>query len=97
MSATMSIHIDDVHARAISEEIGWRLRVRLRHEMPANLPHRLQELIDRLAAADHQTAPSIVPSLDDIENIAVSEAPPLQPFVAITSRGNADPGLRAVP
>jgi hypothetical protein len=72
MSARNSIRIDDVHARAISDEIGWRLLVRLRHEMPTNLPHRLQELIDRLAAADHQPAPSIVPSLDDIENIAIS-------------------------
>jgi hypothetical protein len=83
MSARISIRIDDVHARAISDEIGERLRVRLRHEMPTNLPHRLQELLDLLAAADHQTAPSIVPSLDDI---AISEASLPQPLVAITSR-----------
>jgi hypothetical protein len=74
MSARISIRIDDLHARAICEEIGERLRVRLRHAMPTTLPPRLQELIDRLAAADHHAAPSIVPSLDDIENIAISEA-----------------------
>jgi hypothetical protein len=71
MSARASIRIDDEHARAICDEIGERLRVRLRREIPKTLPPRLQELIDLLAAADHDAAPSIVPSLDDI--IATSE------------------------
>jgi hypothetical protein len=71
MSARASIQIDGKHARAICDEIGERLRVRLKHDMPAALPPRLQELIERLAAADHDTAPSIVPSLDDLREIAI--------------------------
>jgi hypothetical protein len=62
----VSIRIDTGHARAICDEIGDRLRACLDREMPEGLPARLQELVDRLAAADHRTAPSIVPSLDDM-------------------------------
>jgi hypothetical protein len=64
--------IDDKHARAICDEIGDRLRENLNRAIPRNLPARLQELIDLLAAADHARAPSIVPSLDDITSRAVS-------------------------
>jgi hypothetical protein len=42
--------------------------------MPHHLPPRLRELIDLLAAADHDTAPSIVPSLDDLRSIAIPTA-----------------------
>ena len=72
----MSIHIDGEHARAICDEIGERLRVRLRRDMPDTLPPRLQRLIDLLAAADHDRAPSIVPSLDDIRSIVTPEVFP---------------------
>jgi hypothetical protein len=76
MSARVSIHIDDVHARAICEEIGERLRETLNRAVPHHLPPRLQHLIERLAAADHDEAPSIVPSLDDIPNLTIPAAPP---------------------
>ena len=75
-SARVSIHIDGVHARAICEEIGERLRDTLNREAPGQLPPRLQHLIERLAAADHDEAPSIVPSLDDLPNLAIPLASP---------------------
>ena len=80
MSARVTILIDDDHARAICDEIGERLRIWLKREMPTSLPPRLQQLIEQLAASDHDGAPSIVPSLDDIPNAVV----PLT--LALTSR-----------
>jgi polyhydroxyalkanoate synthesis regulator phasin len=74
MSATISVRIDDEHARAICEEIGERLRDQLRRDMPETLPRRLRELMDQLAAADHADAPSLAPSLEDITSIAISGA-----------------------
>lgn len=73
MSARTDVRvlINDAHARAICNEIGDRLRETLNRAMPHHLPQRLQELIDLLAAADHDTAPSIVPSLDDLPSIAI--------------------------
>jgi len=68
MSARVTILIDDDHARAICDEIGERLRIWLKREMPTSLSPRLQQLIKQLAASDHDGAPSIVPSLDDIPN-----------------------------
>jgi hypothetical protein len=72
MSARVTIPIDDDHARAICDEVGERLRVWLQRDMPTGLPPRLHQLIEQLAATDHDGTPSIVPSLDDIPNI---EAP----------------------
>jgi hypothetical protein len=72
MSATASIPIDSRHARAICDEIGERLRMLLKRDLPKTLPPRLQELLDRLAAADDDVAPSIVPSLDDIAGFEVA-------------------------
>jgi hypothetical protein len=60
------MRIDAVHARAICAEIGDRLRDTLRPEVSSELPPRLQYLIEQLAKADHETAPSLVPSLDDM-------------------------------
>jgi hypothetical protein len=84
MSATISAPIDDQHARAICDEIGERLRIRLKHDMPTNLPPWLQELIERFAAADHDVVPSIVPSLDDLPGIAIPAR--RRPDGAVTSR-----------
>jgi hypothetical protein len=56
--------LDPIHARAICEEIGYRLRLAL----PANnddLPPRLQSLMRELALLDC-AAPSLVPSTDDV-------------------------------
>jgi hypothetical protein len=65
MNVQNGSQIDSVHCRAICDEIGDRLRAVLR---PASepLPNRLQMLIDQLAAQDHELAPSIVPSMEDM-------------------------------
>ena len=76
MSATVTIHIDEKHARAICEEIGERLRETLNRAVPGQLPPHLQHLIERLAAADHDEAPSIVPSLDGVPNLAIPAVSP---------------------
>jgi hypothetical protein len=59
------IRIDGTHSRAICDEIGERLRETLRREA-LELPPRLQLLVDRLAELDGGSAPSIVPSFDDM-------------------------------
>ncbi|GKQ54165.1 hypothetical protein [Bradyrhizobium sp. Ce-3] len=52
------------HARAICEEIGDRLRHALRGDY-ADLPPRLQDLLDELALQDCE-APSLVPAMADM-------------------------------
>ena len=64
MNRTNQLQIDSLHARAICDEIGERLRRVLRPE--ADLPVRLQILIAQLADQDRVLAPSIVPDLDDM-------------------------------
>jgi hypothetical protein len=61
-----SIQIEVVHLRAICDEIGDRLREILRRENGHVLPPRLNSLMQQLARADCEPAPSIVPSLEDI-------------------------------
>jgi hypothetical protein len=61
-----SLQIDAVHARAICDEIGDRLREIIRRETSHVLPPRLNDLMQQLAKADFEFAPSIVPSLEDI-------------------------------
>ena len=65
MSLSNQLRIDGLHCRAICDEIGERLQIMLRPDA-AELPARLQILIDRLADQDRQLAPSIVPDLDDM-------------------------------
>ena len=65
MSLTNQLQIDGLHGRAICDEIGERLQIMLRPDA-AELPARLQILIDRLADQDRQLAPSIVPDPDDM-------------------------------
>ncbi len=62
----MNMRIDAVHSRAICDEIGDRLREKLGREATCELPPHLQHLIERLAEADRETAPSLVPSLEDM-------------------------------
>ena len=57
--------LDSSHCRAICDEIGDRLRIILDREI-SGLPPRLKMLLDRLAAAELEPAPSIVPSMDDM-------------------------------
>jgi hypothetical protein len=45
------LHITQIHARAISDEIGERLRF-LAAMKPLQLPHRMLVLIQRLARAE---------------------------------------------
>ncbi len=66
MPATAIVTIDTVHSRAICEEIGERLREVLRRSAPRELPPRLQDLLDRFAAAEREQAPSLVPSLEEM-------------------------------
>ena len=76
MNHSNQLKIDATHSRAICDEIGERLRTMLRPET-AELPARLQVLMDRLADQERQSAPSIVPELDDMiwqPNRAVSRA-----------------------
>jgi hypothetical protein len=65
MNLSNQSQIDSLHCRAICDEIGERLQIILRPDA-ANLPPRLQVLIDRLADQDRELAPSIVPDLDDM-------------------------------
>jgi hypothetical protein len=75
MSRSNQLQIDSLHSRAICDEIGERLRMILRPET-AELPVRLQILIDRLADQDRERGPSIVPDLDDMiwQPVAASRA-----------------------
>jgi hypothetical protein len=59
----VNIRMDELHSRAICDEIGDRLRQILPPEA-GPLPPRLQYLLDRLA--DDELSPSIVPSLEDM-------------------------------
>jgi hypothetical protein len=65
MNSSNELNIDSIHSLAICDEIGERLRIMLRPDT-GGLPVRLQILIDRLADQDRQSAPSIVPDLDDM-------------------------------
>ncbi len=65
MSRSSQLQIDSLHCRAICDEIGERLQTMLRPDA-ANLPPRLQVLMDRLTVQDREPAPSIVPDLDDM-------------------------------
>jgi hypothetical protein len=60
------LQIDTIHARAICDEIGERLRTILRRDAGHDLPPRLRYLMEQLAKADDETSPSIVPSLDEM-------------------------------
>jgi hypothetical protein len=60
------VQIDAVHLRAICDEIGDRLGEIMRRETSPALPPRLNDLMQQLASADFELAPSIVPSLEDI-------------------------------
>jgi hypothetical protein len=58
------VMLDPIHARAICEEIGYRLR----QALPVNnddLPPRLQGLMRELVLLDC-AAPSLVPSIEDM-------------------------------
>ena len=62
----VNMRIDAEHAQAICAEIGDRLREILRRDASSELPPRLRHLMRRLAEADQETAPSLVPSLEDM-------------------------------
>ncbi len=65
MNTQNGLQIDDLHCRAICDEIGDRLRIALAPGS-AVLPVRLQILLAQLAAQDRVVASSTVPSLDDM-------------------------------
>ena len=61
----VNMGMDQLHSRAICDEIGDRLR-QILPPVAGPLPPRLQYLLDRLA--DDELSPSIVPSLEDMGN-----------------------------
>jgi hypothetical protein len=65
MGAQEQLQIDSIHCRAICDEIGERMRAIHRRQLSAASPY-LQSLIDRLSELDHQAAPSIAPSMEDM-------------------------------
>jgi hypothetical protein len=62
----VNVQIDADHSRAICLEIGERLGELLRRDASSELPPRLRHLMERLAEADRETSPSLVPSLEDM-------------------------------
>jgi len=62
----VNVQIDADHSRAIWLEIGERLGEFMRRDAACELPGRLRYLMERLAEADRETSPSLVPSLEDM-------------------------------
>jgi len=58
--------LDHTHCRAICEAIGDRLPEVLDRNT-SRTPPNLQRLIDRLADLERESAPSIVPSFDELD------------------------------
>jgi hypothetical protein len=65
------VALDSTHCRAICDEIGERLRYALGREV-CEIPPFLGALIDRLAELER--APSIVPSIEDMETGVLDRA-----------------------
>ena len=61
------IQIDEMHCRAIRQEIGERLRFELKLSPPMSL--KLVRLLARLPELDHHDSPSIVPSDEDADRV----------------------------
>ena len=62
------IKIDRIHSRAITDEIGERLR--MAHSLVSpELPPRIQRQLDQLRELDREESPSIVPSIRGFEKI----------------------------
>ena len=60
------IEIDHIHSRAITDEIGERLRVAYSSESPEP-PPRIQTQLDQLRKLDREESPSIVPSTENFD------------------------------
>ena len=77
MGAQKQVQIDSIHCRAICDEIAERMRAIHDRRLPAAPPY-LQSLIDRLPELDHQPAPSIAPSIEDMiwQPVAISSPEP---------------------
>jgi hypothetical protein len=60
-----SINLDHIHCRAICDEIGERLHYILRQDT-SELPPHLKYLMARLAEADREPSPSLVPSTEEM-------------------------------
>jgi hypothetical protein len=57
------IEIDRIHCRAITDEIGERLRMAYSPLVSPELPPRIQRQLDQLRELDREESPSIVPSI----------------------------------
>jgi hypothetical protein len=62
------IEIDGIHCRAITDEIGERLRMAYSQVSP-ELPPRILRQLDRLRELDREGSPSIVPSIRGFKKI----------------------------
>jgi hypothetical protein len=81
------LQIDTIHARAICDEIGERLRTILGRDADHDLPPGLRDLMEQLAKADAEASPSIAPSLDEM----------LMPQGGIARRNEASAALIVTP
>ena len=68
-----TVAIDSTHSRAICDEIGERLRDVLGREV-SEIPLYLSRLVDRLAELERMPAPSIAPSIDDMDGAVFGHA-----------------------
>lgn len=59
------VQIDHIHADAVCQGIGERLRETLSTETE-DMPQRLRALIERLPELDRDQVPSIVPAIDEL-------------------------------
>ncbi len=81
----VNMQIDADHSRAIYLEIGERLGELMRRDATCELPARLRYLMERLAEADGETSPSLVPSLEDM-----IQQQPIDPRQGSFARGSFD-------
>ena len=58
------VQIDHIHADAVCQGIGERLRETL--SQSPEMPQRLRELIARLPELDRAQTPSIIPAMDEL-------------------------------
>jgi hypothetical protein len=67
-----NLRLDHTHCRAISDEIGERLREAMGPES-TNMTPNLRRLIDRLDELDNVSSPGIVPLIEDPQDSTISE------------------------
>ena len=87
----MNMQIDADHSRAICLEIGERLGELMRRDAACELPARLRDLMERLAEADRETSPSLVPCLEDMTQQAPIDPRELRARASVNNRPGQQP------